>query len=343
MTTPAVTVLMSVCNGERYVGSAIESVLNQTFHSFELLVVDDGSTDGTGGLIRSYTDPRIRLETNSRNIGLTPSLNRGLKLAKGQYLARLDADDICEPDRLERQVAYLGANPDHVICGTSYTLIDEDGRAVRRKIKDFDDLAVRWISQFRTPIDHSTAMFRMAAVREHALYYNESYRTAQDFDYWLRLLAQGKARVLREPLVQYRMHDANITRSLKPSQKRNLYEIARANFRSAWPGLEPHNEGFDALLGMYHLEEPAQAETVRAAVRAMGALSEAFVESYSAPARTRRWITQQASGILAEAVLAKGRALTRPQTLVPYLLGTWNRLPSLAARLLDEWRRARLA
>ncbi len=115
---PRVTVLMSVYNGEKYLREAIDSILNQTFKDFEFLIIDDGSTDSSADIIRSYTDFRIRLIQNEKNIGLTRSLNKGLKLAKGEYIARMDVDDISLPIRFEKQVSFLDKYEDVKLVGS---------------------------------------------------------------------------------------------------------------------------------------------------------------------------------------------------------------------------------
>ncbi|HKQ33129.1 MAG TPA: glycosyltransferase family A protein, partial [Thermodesulfobacteriota bacterium] len=118
--TPKVTVLMTVYNGEKFLNEAIDGILNQTFRDFEFLIINDGSTDGSREIIKSYKDPRINLVDNESNIGLTASLNRGLSLAGGEYIARQDADDISLPERLEKQISILERNPDIALLGSWY-------------------------------------------------------------------------------------------------------------------------------------------------------------------------------------------------------------------------------
>src|SRR2546428_1522930 len=137
---PGVRVLMAVHNGEPHLRAAVESVLAQTYPDFELLIVDDGSTDGSADVVRSYEDRRIRLLENERNLGQIPSLNRALREAHGEYVARLDHDDLCLPERLERQVEELDAEPSAALAGTWIDVVDEDGRlwaTVRRDIATF--------------------------------------------------------------------------------------------------------------------------------------------------------------------------------------------------------------
>ncbi len=127
MDHPKVTVLLPVYNGARFLRQAIDSVLSQTWKDFELLVVNDGSTDGTAAILESYSDPRIRILSNVQNIGLTLSLNKGLQSARGEYIARIDADDIALPIRLEKQVSYLDQHPEVGLVATGVKVIDERG------------------------------------------------------------------------------------------------------------------------------------------------------------------------------------------------------------------------
>jgi hypothetical protein len=208
VSTPEVTVLMSVCNGSKYLGQAIESVLSQTFHNFEFLIVDDGSTDGSSRLIQSFADPRIRLVNNSTNIGLTKSLNRGLRLARGSLIARHDADDISHSTRLAKQVACLDEHPEIALVGTQFRVIDELGRVIQ-EIGDYraqSQFALEWQLLLGNPFTHSTVMFRNDIVLNALGGYDEGFEYNQDFELWSRLLAQYRATNLPEALLDYRVH-----------------------------------------------------------------------------------------------------------------------------------------
>ena len=126
MKNPKVAVLMSVYNGEKYLREAINSILSQTFNDFEFLIINDGSTDGTADILKSYTDSRIKIINNEKNIGLTKSLNKGLKIAKGEYIARQDADDISMPERLKEEVAFLEIHKDYAVVGTFVKILNEN-------------------------------------------------------------------------------------------------------------------------------------------------------------------------------------------------------------------------
>ena len=126
MKNPKVTVLMSVYNGEKYLQEAIDSILEQTFKDFEFLIINDGSTDKTGEILESYHDLRIKIINNEKNIGLTKSLNKGLKLARGEYIARQDADDISMPERLEKEVEFLETHQDYAVVGAFAKIINKN-------------------------------------------------------------------------------------------------------------------------------------------------------------------------------------------------------------------------
>ncbi len=182
-----ITVIMSVYNGEKYLREAIDSILGQTFKDFEFLIIDDGSTDSSVEIIRSYTDPRIRLIQNGKNIGLTRSLNKGIKLARGEYIARMDADDISLPERIEKQIEYLDYHPDVGVLGTRFFEIDKNGN-VRREI--YVPLSKRNIERQLYTINcfcHSSVMMRRSCIEKVGLY-DETIKYAQDYELWLRMI-----------------------------------------------------------------------------------------------------------------------------------------------------------
>lgn len=200
-----VTVLMSVYNGEKYLRQAIESILNQTFKDFEFLIIDDGSTDGTAEIIRSYTDPLIRFVQNEKNIGLTRSLNRGLKLAKGEYIARQDADDISLPERLEKQVSFLDSHSNVALLSSSIKMINLDDKEIGFWKLPCDNSTIKenllkGLNQF----SHPSSIFRKKCV-EKVGGYRETFEVAQDYDLWLRIAEEFDVANLEEPLCIYRI------------------------------------------------------------------------------------------------------------------------------------------
>jgi glycosyltransferase involved in cell wall biosynthesis len=223
----AVTVLMAAYNEVRYIAAAVESILGQSFGEFEFLIIDDGSTDSSADYLRNLRDSRVRLVRNESNLGLTRSLNKGLDAARGKYIARMDADDIALPDRLARQVALLDANPHVGIVGSSRVLIDENDQEIAVAQAAEDDLGIRWKCLLGNPFGHPTVMLRRAILEQHRLRYDESFRTAQDYELWTRLLMHTQGANLRQPLLRYRLRNG-ISKTNKPDQLANHDRIALA-------------------------------------------------------------------------------------------------------------------
>jgi GT2 family glycosyltransferase len=219
--TPKVTVLLAVWNGEPFIRGAVGSVLAQTLASFELLVVDDASTDRTAEIVRSFDDPRIRVLENERNLGQVPSLNRGLREARGEYVARLDADDECRPTRLERQVEILDCDPRVGLVGTWMEMIGERGQRLgwlRKSLDDYVDFVYHSLIM-RVYVSHPSAMYRRAPVLELGGY-DESTGPAEDKDLWRRLaLRRWDARIVPEPLVAYRLHGQQLSQTQAEHQR----------------------------------------------------------------------------------------------------------------------------
>jgi glycosyltransferase involved in cell wall biosynthesis len=217
MNVPRVSVLMAVHNEERFLAAAIESVLAQTFADFELIVVDDASTDRSRAIASSSDDPRIRLVANAEQLGQTRSLNRGLALCRGEYVARLDGNDLAFPGRLAKQVAWLDAHPDIGVLGTQAAAIDVHGRRIRRASwwnaawrKPSDGLELEWYRAFDTPFLHSAVLFRRALV-ERLGGYDERHDLAQDAELWMRAAAHAGLANLDEPLIAFRFDRGSMT------------------------------------------------------------------------------------------------------------------------------------
>ncbi len=227
--TPAVTVLMAVKDGERHLGEAIDSILAQTLADLELVIVEDGSTDDTAAILESYRDPRIRVLRNSRNLGLTRSLNRGLEDARAPYVARQDADDVSERERLERQVGFLDRNPEVALVASAYRRIDDDGLVTGRRPVPTNGLDIRWRLLFLNAFAHSSVVFRSNIVRRIGRY-DESLEYAQDYGLWSRLAAAEPVAALPEELVRYRESAKSMTEVMS-SGGEEIERISRENLR----------------------------------------------------------------------------------------------------------------
>ena len=209
MANPFFSVLLPAFNAKAHIGAAIRDILAQTFRDFELLVVDDGSTDGTSECVEKFSDPRLRLLRLPANQGLVTALNAGLQEAQGKWIARQDADDRSRRDRLAKQARLISENPDAVLAYSQARLIDAHGLWRGRLRPPLEDAGLRWDFCFRNPIPHTSAVFPLYLVRENLGGYRNC-KACEDYDLWSRLLRHGKALGSPETLVSYRNHAASI-------------------------------------------------------------------------------------------------------------------------------------
>jgi glycosyltransferase involved in cell wall biosynthesis len=214
MSAPQVSILMPVYNAAQHLGSAIESVVAQDFTDWEMVTVDDGSTDSSPGILARWTkrDPRIRVIANASNKGQTACLNQGLAECRAAWIARHDADDLSHPGRLASQWYYLGDHPDTVLLGTQGVLIDD--RGVRIGLLDVpeDAASIAWSAPFLNPFLHTAVMFRRDIVTA-AGGYDESFRIAQDYELWTRLAADHSTANLSRRLVSYRHAETSLSKT----------------------------------------------------------------------------------------------------------------------------------
>lgn len=225
MHNPKVTVLMSVYKGEKYLQEAVDSILNQTFQDFEFLIINDSSTDGTLEILENYTDPRIHIINNEKNIGLTCSLNKGLKKAKGKFIARQDADDISMSNRLDKELKFLEDNTDYAAVGSFVKVINEEGNVVSTIEKPITDTHIREFLKMDNCIAHGSSMIKMSCLLSVG-FYDESILKAQDYDLWLRLSEKYKLANIPKYLYFWRQSQENI--SIKNSNEQEHYvEVAK--------------------------------------------------------------------------------------------------------------------
>lgn len=232
-----ISVLMSVYNGEMYLYEAIESILNQTYGDFEFIIYNDASTDKTVEIIESFKDPRIILINNESNLGLTKNLNKGICIAKGEYIARMDADDVSHSERFAKQFFFLENNPHISICGTQ---INELGKLYQKSNFPLTHNEIKIELLSSNPLAHPTVIWRKSHFDENDFKYNEAYKTSQDYELWARALYKLKAANLNENLLQYRVHDRRL--SVKQSNDQNdnaiAIKIAQLGFLNIYPTVE---------------------------------------------------------------------------------------------------------
>ncbi len=226
----AISVLMSVYNAEKYINETIKSVLNQSFTDFEFIIIDDGSTDGTKTIINQFKDDRIRYFYFS-NSGLAAALNKGLQRATGKYIARIDADDICYPNRLEVQYNFMEANPEYVLCGSSIDVIDEHGNFIYKFTLPTKDSEIRKQMQYENGITHPSSFYRREEALKVGGYYEPIRQYFEDYMFFYQLIKCGKVMNISESLIKYRLTPGSISsRSRNKKYERIVSEVVRRGY-----------------------------------------------------------------------------------------------------------------
>ncbi|MBF0133152.1 MAG: glycosyltransferase [Magnetococcales bacterium] len=273
MTTPTVSVVMSVHNGEDFLHRAIVSILQQTWGDFEFILIDDASTDATATMIHAWAnkDRRIIPVVNESNIGLTRSLNKGIRLARGRWIARMDADDIARPERLEKQLQFLADHPSVGLLGTAAWLIDAEG-VVKEPchINPATHTEICWWIILTNPFFHASVLFDRTIALNNP--YDESIRYGQDFELWGRLLQVTQGANLTQPLVQLGRHENRLSvrhgkeqldQGISIMQKRLLTWVPdghwetdtirqmRQIIQSDWPTPHETSKGWECVLTLF--------------------------------------------------------------------------------------------
>lgn len=214
--SPKVTVLMAVYNGAPYLSEAVDSILGQTFRDFEFVIIDDASTDDSVMILKDYGDQRIRLVRNDINMGLSASLNRGIELARGEYIARMDADDVSLPERLAMQTNFMDAHPLVDISGTWVEWFDGDQSAIWTLPVDDDEIKCYLL--FSPSVYHPTVMFRKRLFDDSSVRYSTAFAQAQDYELWSRLMDVCVFSNLNSVLLRYRLHEQSVGRASSDGQ-----------------------------------------------------------------------------------------------------------------------------
>lgn len=216
-----ISVLMSAYNAQEYIEETIKSILNQTFTDFEFIIIDDGSTDKTKEIICKIKDNRIKYFF-FENAGLSVSLNRGLKISTGKYIARIDADDICYPTRLEKQYIFMEENPDYVVCGSYVDVISNAGEFIfTNKDVPLSDGEIRIEITKKNCFNHPTTFYRREQALQVGGYYEPIKQFFEDYMFFFQLIKLGKAANIPEPLIKYRLTPGSIN-SARHSKKFKL-------------------------------------------------------------------------------------------------------------------------
>lgn len=220
---------MPFYNSRLYLEEAVRSILSQTFTDFELILIDDGSTDGSADIVTSIHDKRIKLVKNPKNMGLIATLNKGLDLAIGKYIARMDADDIALPERLKIQLEFLENNPQVIVCGTQIRYFGTVNSNSKLYEKDEE---IKSSLIFGSCFAHPTVMMRTEVLRKNNLYYENNHLHLEDYDLWLRMRNYGEYANINTVLLNYRIGEQNITQINKDSREKRMKSIYADVLRS---------------------------------------------------------------------------------------------------------------
>jgi glycosyltransferase involved in cell wall biosynthesis len=275
MVTPKMTVLMPVYNAESFLREAIESILNQTFQEFEFLIIDDGSTDRSREIVRSYDDPRIRFVVNEKNLGISETLNKGIRLSTCELIARMDADDISNPFRLRKQYDYMLAHPHCALLSTWARVISHDNKFVR--LERYRSQYYHYNLTFECWMYHPTVIFRRQPVTEVGMY---SMPYSEDYDLFWKLSTRFEIGNLAEPLVSYRLSPTSLNTVLRKKEYdianeenvlRNIRYYMGENFSVSKPVLECLRHNFRPILETNDLDAAIES------LQVLGAITERII------------------------------------------------------------------
>lgn len=247
MNNPTVSIVMPVYNGEEYIGLAIESIINQTYQDWELVIVNDGSTDKTEDVVRSFEDKRIKLLTNSTNKFISYSLNRGVEFSGSKYVARMDCDDIAKPDRIQKQVDFLEEKPEYGLVGTRWVNFGYKTGKVQLPVED-DDIKRELLHN--CCILHPSIMLRRSLINAHGLTYSLEMKKTEDYELYSRLVQHTKIYNIPEYLMEYRQVAENDDR-LNDKEEKRRDTIVRRQFFSLI-NTEVDERGLDLYKEFYY-------------------------------------------------------------------------------------------
>lgn len=275
---PKVSVILPAYNAEKYIKEAVDSILGQTFMNFELIVINDCSKDSTEQILLSYTDPRLVYVKNEQNLGVAGTLNKGLSLAKGTYIARMDADDISLPERFRKQVSYLDAHPDVAVLGTAVEIF---GEGMSSQIRQFSQMPEQMKVDlfFSCGLAHPSVMMRADVIRTLGGY-DKAFEGLEDYELWCRVSRDYQIAALPEVLFRYRIHPSQVTKNPTEKYRTRMRNLKKRQLEEL--GVETGGE-MEEIFFRYCLgEQFANAEDIQkfcafmAAVGKMNELAQCF-------------------------------------------------------------------
>lgn len=295
---PKVSVITTTYNGATYLRETIESILGQTLKSFEYIIIDDRSSDDTVKIIQSYADPRIRFIQNNNNLGISESRNAGFRMARGQYIATTDQDDLSAPDRLERQVRHLEANPDISVAASRVNIIFHGVLQVDPMPIQDHPLLVHFALFFgRHNTTYSSLLFRKSFIVENNLYFRPRYRYAEDYELFSRVVEYGCFSILPESLVSYRKHQSNNSSVHYAEMAANGQAFMRECYERELGRPVSQSESVQIWFGLVEKKPPTNTEELQHLGRLMSEITGRFIERRVQSASMERRVSLLAAQI----------------------------------------------
>lgn len=280
MNYPLVSVIMPVYNGERYLREAMESILNQTFTDFEFIIVNDGSTDGTAAILKCYQQKDKRVHVcHQENRGIVSSLNRGCRLAKGKYIARMDADDVSLVTRFAKQVEYMEAHPEVGVLGTWIEYIDKNGAPHGVWHMPTSPAVIGWSLLFGTCLAHPSVMMRQDIIKQIGFYHPEALHV-EDYDLWARASVVTQIANLPEDLLKRRVCGESVCSNHQQTQEQNVIKIMQS-MATRLMNSEVSIEEVEALRYIVIGSFPTNFQQIKSTVNFLLRLYRAYIESNS--------------------------------------------------------------
>jgi len=338
---PRVSVILPVHNGMPYLPRAVESILGQTFQDWELIVIDDASTDTTAEYLAGLTDRRVRVIRNQQNLGVARTLNKALPLAAGKYIARQDADDVSLPQRLEKQVSFLDQHRDVALLGTNWSMIDEKGSVILRSTQvPNSDIDIKWGLLFHCCIVHPSVMLRPEVLAVVGCYPEATeFCYAEDYELWCRIAKNHRTAALPEALVHWRLNSACVTIRHDRAQLEQVAQISHAYVRWIMGANPVDRQGCEAVRVLFRSRAGTDPQLpparLRAGVAFLDALQAAFYGKHGFTpaeigAHRRHWYWIWGKHLLALSLRTRAGMATRAML---FALGTRYMLRIPAAAL----------
>lgn len=229
-------VLMPVFNAEKHLKTSVDSILNQTYEDFKLLIINDGSTDSSAEIVKEIKDDRVVFIENEVNMGIVKTLNRGIKMIDSEYIIRMDSDDVARPERIEKQIKYMDDNPNIAVSGTGTTLFREESKKKKRRVIPTTPQEVRSELFFNTPLQHPTVILRNNVLKEEKYFYMNKYNHSEDFGLWQEIATKYDIANINEVLLEYRVHESSLTQQAdkKIAERDAVHQEIHKDYFSAW-------------------------------------------------------------------------------------------------------------